>query len=95
MKLSTLPARIKAADMVVFLDVPRRACFWGLLMRRIRYRGRMQPEIGVYDRINTELLRFVWSFRTKKRPQILKLLEPTQATILTSWRDADEWIQDF
>ena len=62
MKLGVLPARLAAADTVVFLDLPAWRCLWGVLKRRLRFRGRLRPDIGVYDRINAEFLRWIWSF---------------------------------
>jgi adenylate kinase family enzyme len=86
MKLGVLPQRLAAADMVVFLDLPRRRCLWGVLKRRLRYRGRMHPEIGVYDRINADFVRWIWSFRTTARPRILELLAacPCDVVVLHS-----------
>ena len=74
MKLGVLAQRLAAADMVIFLDLPTWRCLWGLLKRRLRYRGRPRPDIGVYDRINTDFVRWIWSFRTTARPRILELL---------------------
>ncbi len=74
MKLGVLQARLEAADTVVFLDLPPWRCLWGVLKRRLRYRGQMRADIGVYDRINAEFIRWIWSFRSTARPRILELL---------------------
>jgi adenylate kinase family enzyme len=62
------------ADTVIHLDLPTRECLSGILRRRLRYRGRLRPDLGVYDRINFEFLRWVWSFRRRHRPVLLELL---------------------
>jgi adenylate kinase family enzyme len=74
MKLGVLRARLEAADTVVFLDLPAWRCLWGVLKRRLRYRGQMRADIGVYDRINTEFVRWICAFRSTARPRILELL---------------------
>ena len=87
MKLGVLQARLAAADTVIFLDVSRWACLWGVLQRRLRYRGQMmRPDIGVCDRINAEFIRWIWSFRKTARLRIIELLEdpPSDIVVLRS-----------
>ncbi len=74
MKVGVLQARLAAADTVVFLDLALWRCLGGVLRRRLRYRGQMRPDIGVYDRINAGFLRWIRSFRRAARPRILELL---------------------
>ncbi len=83
MKLGVLQARLAAADMVVFLDLPPWRCFWGVLQRRLRFRGQMRPDIGVYDRINAAFIRWIWSFGRTARPRVLKLLDGCSCTVVT------------
>lgn len=82
MKLGVLPARLQTADTVVFLDLPVWRCLWGVLRRRLRYRGQMRPDIGVYDRINAEFVRWIWSFGTTARPRILDLLSECSCEVV-------------
>lgn len=74
MKLGVLGERLARADTIVYLDLPTRECLSGILRRRLRYRGRLRPDLGVYDRINFEFLRWVCRFRRRHRPVLLKLL---------------------
>ena len=74
MKLGVLEARLAAAETVVFLDLSTRACLWGMARRRVRYRGRARPDLGVYDEISVAFVRWVLGFRRRVRPQILSLL---------------------
>jgi adenylate kinase family enzyme len=60
MKPNLLERRLTAADTAVFLDLPRRSCFLGVLPRRLRYHGRIDIEDGVVDRLNVPFLRWVW-----------------------------------
>jgi adenylate kinase family enzyme len=43
MKPGVLAARLSRADTAVFLDFPRRACYRGLVERRLALRGRGRP----------------------------------------------------
>ena len=74
MKLGVLRERLAYADTVIYLDLPTRACLTGILRRRLRYRGQLRPDLGVYDRISWQFLRWVWSFRRRHRPALLQAL---------------------
>ena len=75
MKLGVLEERLAAADTAIFLDLPTGSCLWGIVRRRLRFRGRNRPELGVYDdRISWPFIAWVSSFRRRQRPRILRLL---------------------
>jgi len=97
MKLGVLPARLEAADAVVFLNLPAWRCLWGVLCRRLRYRGQMRPDIGVYDRINAEFVRWIWSFGRTARPHILDLLSECSCdvVVLHSRREVRSFLQSL
>ena len=83
MKLGVLQSRLAAADQVVFLDLPAWSCLWGVLQRRLRFRGQLRPDIGVYDRVNVEFIRWIWSFRRTARPRVLELLDACACDVVT------------
>lgn len=74
MKLGVLAERLAAADTVIYLDVTTRACLSAILRRRARFCAQLRPELGVYDRISWEFIRWICSFRRRQRPRILQLL---------------------
>ena len=74
MKLGVLAERLARADTVIYLDLPTRECLSGILRRRLRHRGRLRPDLGVYDRISWEFLSWAWSFRRRQRPVLLNIL---------------------
>lgn len=82
MKLGVLPDRLRRADTVIYLDLSTLACLSGIARRRFRFRGQVRPELGIYDRITWQFLRWVLSFRRRQRPAILKLLATYGGTIL-------------
>ena len=96
MKLSTLDHRLARADTAVFLDLPRRACYAGLLRRRLRHRGRIDPELGVADVLGLGFVRWIWRFPRTARPRILELLErhaaDTDVVVLRSRRQVRRWL---
>jgi adenylate kinase family enzyme len=86
MKLSILEYRVARADTVVFLDVPRRWCYLGLLQRRARRR----------DVLNVQFLRWIWRFPREARPRIIELLErhrsSTDVVVLRSRREVRRYL---
>lgn len=72
--LRSMPLRLAAADMVIFLDVSAVACLWGIARRRWRFRGGQHPTEGVYDRITPGFIRYIVGFNRRSRPPILALL---------------------
>ena len=73
MRLGTLDERLERADTVVFLDVGAARCLWGILQRRVRYRGGLYAD-GVADFVDLEFLRWVVSFRRNDRSRVMALL---------------------
>jgi hypothetical protein len=64
------------------------------MRRRLRHRGATRPDLGVYDRINWPFLRWVWSFRRRRRPVILDRLDafPGEVVVLRDRRDVTRYL---
>jgi adenylate kinase family enzyme len=94
MKFGVLAERLARADTVIYLDLPTRNCLNGIFQRRLRYRGRGRPDLGVYDRINWEFLCWVWSFRRRDRPGLLAILDGFDGAciVLRSRRDVRRFL---
>lgn len=73
----TMDPRLRAADTVIFLDMPRYLCMYRIVKRVVMYRNKTRPDLteGCNERLTAEFVRWVWTFRKKKRPDILKKLE--------------------
>lgn len=86
MKLSIVEHRVARADTVVFLDLPRRSCYLGIVRRGLWRR----------DLLNPEFLRWIWRFPPVARPRILEILErhreTTEVVILRSRRSARRYL---
>jgi len=94
---STLPIRLRAADTVVFLDLPAVACLWGIAQRRWRYRGGQHIQDGVYDRITWSFVRYIVGYRRSMRPRVSQLIREhapeAQLITLTSRRQANRLLE--
>jgi adenylate kinase family enzyme len=83
----TLDIRVEACDTVIFLDVARLVCIWRVLKRMMTYRSGGRPDMaeGCHERFNLEFLRWVWNYRKRTGPKVLKLLNessPAKRVIL-------------
>ncbi|WP_377267054.1 topology modulation protein [Peterkaempfera sp. SMS 1(5)a] len=72
---STLPIRLAVADTVIFLDLSAATCLWGVLKRRMRYRGGQHQDAGVFDRINWSFVKYILGYRRGMRPRVMDLIE--------------------
>lgn len=72
---STLPIRLRAADAVVFLDLPAWQCLVGVAQRRLRYRGGQRRTDGVFDRISWSFVRYIVGYRRGMAPKVRALVE--------------------
>ena len=87
---STMDIRLAACDTVVYLDLSTFACFAGAVRRYLQYRGRTRPDMtdGCPERLSWDYLVWIWNFRRKIRPDLLKRLQDLkdgkQVVILTS-----------
>jgi adenylate kinase family enzyme len=94
MKPGVLAERLERADTVVFLDLPRRTCYRGVVERRLEFRGRARPDTGVHDRIDRAFIRWIWDFPRFVRPRVLELLEAStcEVVVLSSRRDVARFV---
>jgi len=63
-----------AADTVIFLDVPRRICFWRAAKRNRKYLFKSRPDLPAdcpEVLIIPQLIKIIWRFPKRVRPNIL------------------------
>lgn len=72
--------RLRRADTVVFLDVPRLRCLWRIVSRRVRDGGRRRPDLpeGCVEGLEREFVLWVWRYPRDNRPRVLELLAELQ-----------------
>jgi adenylate kinase family enzyme len=90
--------RRSLADAVIWFDLPRRTCVTGILGRIATSYGRVRPEMapGCPERIDFEFFRYVWTYRQRQRPKLLKYFEglrPDQQLVcFTDRAQADRYL---
>ncbi|PSR20183.1 MAG: AAA family ATPase [Sulfobacillus acidophilus] len=77
---STIEIRMRAADTIIWLDVPRRICLWRALVRTIRNRGQVRTDMapGCPERIDLQFMQYIWRFPERERPRLVQLLACAQ-----------------
>src|SRR5437588_12631034 len=68
----TFDLRMPRADTLVWLDYPRSTCLRRVMLRCLRDYGWQRPDLpaGCPEQFDVKLLRWVWNFPIKQRPQI-------------------------
>jgi adenylate kinase family enzyme len=96
---STLDIRLPAADLIVFLDLPRRVTLTRLLRRRLRWHRRTRPEMGMGcpERLDRAFLRWVWRYPSDGRRRLLSAIADAGAedrvVRLARRRDVRRWVK--
>jgi adenylate kinase family enzyme len=93
---SSLPIRLRAADTVIFLNLPARACLAGIAQRRLRHGAGQHDAIGVYDRITPNFVRYIIGYRRHMAPRVRRLIAEhagdAEVIVLRSRRDARRYL---
>jgi adenylate kinase family enzyme len=89
----SLAIRFKECDTVIFLDMPRTLCLRRVLKRAVMYRNKSRPDMteGCRERLTLEFILWVWNYRRRTRPKILRMFEsnPEGKRIITLRSPAD------
>jgi adenylate kinase family enzyme len=93
--------RRDASDTIMWFDLPRAACMFGVMTRIAKSYGRVRPEMaeGCPERIDFEFFRYVWNFHAQQRPKLLAYfdgLRPDQSLIcFTDRAQADRYLSEL
>lgn len=94
---STLDERLEASDLIIFLDYSTLALLYGVISRRIRLIGKEREEIkGCKDRLTFEFLKFVITWRKRKRNMILEKLKSykEKTMIFNTRKSLNKWYNE-
>jgi adenylate kinase family enzyme len=93
----TLDVRLAACDTVIFLDLPRAVCLWRVLKRVVMYRNRKRPDMaeGCHEQFDLEFIRWVWGYRKRSRPKVVRLLEEKGARKKIVWLRTSAEVEKF
>lgn len=94
----TMEMRLAACDTAIFLDLPRTVCLYRVFKRWVIYWNTNRPDMteGCNEKIDLDMLNWVWTFPKKVKPEIEKRLEKikNEKTIirLTSKQEIENFI---
>lgn len=96
----TLEMRARAADTIIFLDMPRLFCIYRIFKRWIIYRNTNRPDMapGCNEKVDWEFFMWVWDYPNRSKPEKERVLNRygREKTIirLRSNREIEEFIQN-
>jgi adenylate kinase family enzyme len=73
--------RRQSSDTVIWFDLPRRSCMFGIMKRIAGSYGQVRPEmaIGCPEQFDFEFFRYVWTYRRQQRPKLLDYFQGLRA----------------
>jgi adenylate kinase family enzyme len=95
----TMPARLAAADTIIWLDYSRWVCLSRVVKRRIMYHNRSRPDLGggCKEKLDREFLAWVWNYPTRSRARTIERLREHAKgkTVLrfASPRQVEPWLR--
>jgi adenylate kinase family enzyme len=93
----TRELRMRAADTIIFLDLPRWVCMYRILKRTLIHRNRTRPDMaeGCNERFDWEFIWWVWNYRKDSRKRALRELEAQtgkEIIVLKTRREVAEFL---
>lgn len=81
---STIDVRLRAANTVILLDVPRYICLHRVLKRWLRYRNSSRPDMaeGCTEKVDLEFLRYIRNFPHDELAPIERRLAFYEKTVI-------------
>jgi adenylate kinase family enzyme len=94
----TREMRMRAADTIILLDLPRWLCMWRVLKRSVKYYGRTRPDMteGCNEKFDPEFLLWVWNYRNASRKRAMSELEKVgekEVIILKSRKEVSQFLE--
>lgn len=97
----TLDIRLKAADTVIFLDLPRLTCMVGAITRRFKYINQPRPDIAsgceekILDPNFPAFLWHIWNYPTRARSHVLRSLAKAEKSVDIVWLKSRQQANTF
>lgn len=96
----TLPARLRAADVVIFLDYPRWRALYCIFTRRYQFRNKKRADMpdDWEERLNWLFFKFVWKFNGAYRDDLMaavKNAKPHKLYVFTHPKQVDVYLQSL
>jgi adenylate kinase family enzyme len=73
--------RRQVSDTLIWFDLPRSSCMFGIMKRIAGSYGKVRPEMaeGCPEKIDFEFFRYVWTYRRQQRPRLLAYFQGLRA----------------
>ncbi|MBY0353891.1 hypothetical protein K2W90_06020 [Candidatus Babeliales bacterium] len=96
-QVRTIADRALIADLVIFLDVPRRICLWRIIKRRWQNRceSRFDLPEGCPERLTLKFLLYVWRYPKRYKPGVIAILDEVKKTKPVIILHSHQEIADF
>lgn len=93
----TYNIRFDRADTVVYLDYPTWRCFYRVIKRILKYKGKVRPDLveGCLERFDLDFLHYVLVFNLTKRKSILRIIEKYQDKLNVVILKNDEEVEKY
>ncbi|QUL52732.1 DNA topology modulation protein [Paenibacillus tritici] len=97
----TMDMRLKRADVIILLDLPRLLCMYRIVKRRMMYHNQSRPDMneGCPEKLDWAFVRWVWNYKTRSRSSTMERLRQTgshqEVIIVTSRRQVKELVKSF
>ncbi|AIQ42215.1 DNA topology modulation protein [Paenibacillus sp. FSL R5-0912] len=97
----TMDMRIRRADVIIFLDLPRLLCMYRIVKRRLMYHNQTRPDMneGCPEKLDFAFVKWVWSYKTRSRDNTIARLRQAgahqQVITVTSRRQVKALIRSF
>jgi adenylate kinase family enzyme len=93
--------RRDSSDTVIWFDLPRSSCMFGIMKRIGGSYGKVRPEMaeGCPEKIDFEFFRYVWTYRRVQRPKLLDYFQGLRAdqslVCFTDRGQADAYLKEI
>jgi adenylate kinase family enzyme len=88
----TREMRMRAADTIIFLDLPRWLCLYRIVKRRLAHIGRSRPDMGegCIEKLDPEFIAWVWNYRRQSGQRALEELKTMNDKAIVFLRSTGE-----
>lgn len=98
---NTLDVRLKAADTIIFLDLPPWICTWRAMKRRIMYYNEARPDMAkgckekIFDPYFPKFIKWIWNYPKRAKPQIFRHLNQLPKEKQVIWLRSPKEVNQF
>lgn len=96
---ASLPTRLKYCDHVILLNYPTAVCYFRVLKRVIKNRGKTRADMteGCNERFDPSFMKYIRTFKRTKLPNLYKRLSEANVTVteIKSDKELNKFLQSI